>query len=135
MLDHTSFAVKDYKQSLRFYDETLGVLGYERSVTLEYPEYNIYAAGYGNGIRPSFWVSAGGNDNEQIGSAKGVHVAFIAPSVEAVLAWYHKCLELGGKDNGAPGPRTEYHEGYFGAFIIDPNGWRIEACLHNYKPN
>ena len=53
--------------------------------------------------------------------------------VEAVQQWYAKCLELGGKDNGAPGPRPEYHPGYFGAFIIDPNGWRIEACFHQYQ--
>jgi len=51
---------------------------------------------------------------------------FVAPNIEAIHQWYAKCLELGGIDNGAPGPRPEYHPGYYGAFIVDPNGWRIE---------
>jgi hypothetical protein len=62
-----------------------------------------------------------GNALEAIGNARGVHMAFSASSVEAVKAWYDKCLELGASDNGAPGPRLEYHPGYFGAFVVDPN--------------
>ena len=74
-----------------------------------------------------------GLDSEDVGKARGVHMAFSAPNAEAVAEWYDKALKLGGKDNGAPGVRPEYHPGYFGAFIIDPSGWRIEACFHGYK--
>lgn len=84
-----------------------------------------------------FWVGAEdvpAKAEEQVGKARGVHIAFRAPSVAAVEAWYKKCLELGGVDNGAPGPRPHYHPGYYGAFIVDPNGWRIEACFHQYQP-
>lgn len=133
MIDHISMSVKDYEKSLEFYDKTLAALGYERSFTIDIPEQNVKVAGYGNGIRPFFWISPMGNEKEDIGKARGVHFAFMAPSVKAVEDWYYLCLKLGGTDNGAPGPRPEYHPGYYGAFIIDPSGWRIEACLHDYK--
>ena len=135
MLDHFSLSVKDYPQSLFFYDETLKILGYDRVITIDMPEHQVKCVGYGlnEGKRPYFWISPMGLSTEEVGQARGFHMAFTAPSQEAVVAWYHKCLELGGKDNGAPGPRAEYHPGYFGAFIIDPNGWRIEAVTHHYQ--
>jgi hypothetical protein len=90
-------------------------------------------AGYGYGHKPSFWISPMGRDNEEIGKARGMHIAFLATSVDALNKWYELCLQYGGKCNGKPGPRPEYHPGYYGAFVIDPNGWRIEACLHDFK--
>jgi len=136
MLDHTSISVKDYDLSLKFYDETLKILGYERLMTIDIPEGSVKVAGYGPAgrVRPMLWISPMGNESEDIGKARGVHMAFSAPNSEAVAAWHAKCLELGGEDNGAPGVRPEYHPGYFGAFIVDPSGWRIEACFHEYKP-
>ncbi len=132
MLDHASISVFDFKQSLHFYDETLKLLGYERVMTFDVPDGQI--AAYGTTGRPYFWVGQETSPNlaESIGKARGFHLAFQAPSIEAIQAWYHKCLELGGKDNGAPGTRPEYHPGFYGAFIVDPNGWRIEAALHHY---
>lgn len=133
MIDHTSISVNDYEKSLVFYDQTFEVLGYKRNMTIDIPEKNVRTAGYGKGEKPSFWISPMGKKEEDIGSARGVHFAFLAPSTEAVDLWYKKCLELGGKDNGAPGSRPHYHPGYYGAFIIDPDGWRIEAVFHQYK--
>jgi catechol 2,3-dioxygenase-like lactoylglutathione lyase family enzyme len=133
MLDHFSISVTDYEKSLIFYDQTLGTLGYKRSITIDIPEHDVKVAGYGDGIRPSFWISPMGKDEEEIGRARGVHFAFAAPNEAAVDLWYQKAIELGGKDNGEPGPRAEYHDGYYGAFIIDPDGWRIEACFHGYE--
>lgn len=132
MIDHLSFAVKDYDISVQFYDATLGTLGYQREVSLDLPDVKV--AGYGNGtIRPGFWISSKGNSAEIVGQARGVHVAFKAPSVASVHAWYEACLAHGGVCNGAPGPRPYYHAGYYGAFVIDPNGWRIEACFHHFE--
>ncbi len=131
MIDHTSFSVLDYPKSLNFYDQTLALLGYERVFTLDFD--HVKTAGYGMGGKPSFWISPMGNSEEEVGKARGVHVAFLAHTIDEVNKWHAKCLELGGMDNGKPGPRPEYHPGYYGAFIIDPNGWRIEACLHDYK--
>lgn len=131
MIDHTSFSVKNYTHSLEYYDQTLEILGYKRVMTINLPEYQT--AGYGSSGRPFLWISPMGNESEDIGKAKGLHIAFRAPTVESIIQWYKTCLNLGGQPNGAPGPRTEYHPGYYGAFIIDPNGWRTEACLHNYE--
>lgn len=133
MLDHFSIAVSNYSKSREFYDKTLAVLGYERIVNIDVPEENIIGAGYGKDGKPYFWMGLAKNNNEEIGKARGVHLAFVAQNEQAVKDWYQKCLELGGKDNGSPGPRAEYHPGYFGAFIIDPDGWRIEACFHGFQ--
>lgn len=133
MLDHISFSVNDFPQSLKFYDETLEIIGIERLITFETEEQNV--AGYGVNGKPYFWIGAETNPNkdEHIGKARGFHIAFKAPSVESIKAWHKKSLELGAQDNGHPGPRPEYHAGYYAAYIIDPNGWRIEAVLQDYK--
>ena len=134
MIDHFSLSVKDFNSSLEFYDKTLETLGYSRVMTLDMPENGLKCAGYGKDGKPSFWIGDMGRDDETIGQAKWVHVAFQAPDDAAIRAWYKKCLELGGTDNGAPGPRLEYHPGYYGAFVVDPSGWRIEAAFHGYQP-
>lgn len=134
MLDHVSISVKDYDHSLKFYDETLSILGYGRIMTFDTPEHCV--AGYGMEGRPSFWIGVDRvtpREDEFVGKARGLHIAFKASDVKAVQAWHQKCLELGGQDNGAPGVRPEYHPGYYGAFIVDPDGWRIEACFHGYQ--
>jgi catechol 2,3-dioxygenase-like lactoylglutathione lyase family enzyme len=130
-IDHASFAVNNYEKSADFYDQTFALLGVKRVMTIDME--HVKTIGYGKG-KPSFWISDRGRvEGEEVGKARGMHIAFVAPSVEAVNAWYKKALELGAIDNGVPGPRPEYHPGYYGAFVIDPNGWRIEACLHHYR--
>jgi len=136
MIDHISFAVKDFQQSLHFYDQTLDILGYKRLLAFDNEGHQV--AGYGKEGRPSFWIGqkahlTAEDMKECVGQAAGFHVGFVAPTVASVHAWHTKCLEVGGKDNGAPGPRAEYHPGYYGGFIIDPNGWRIEACFQDYQ--
>ena len=137
MLDHVSFSVNNYQESLKFYDETLKILGIERMMTFEAEEHNVAGYGKKGAIRPCFWIGTETNYNkdEFVGKSRGLHIAFSASDTKSIDAWYTKCIELGGKDNGKPGPRPEYHPGYYGAFIIDPNGWRIEAAMHNYVPS
>lgn len=135
MIDHISFCVRNFEQSRNFYDKTLSILGYERLMDFDDDTHQV--AGYGKKGKPSFWVGTKKqlselDRGESIGSALGFHVGFLAPSVASVHKWYETCLELGGKDNGAPGPRLEYHPAYYGAFIVDPDGWRIEACFQEY---
>lgn len=133
MLDHTSFDVKNFVESQKFYDETFATLGYAR--LMNYETEDMQVSGYGQNGKPSFWIG-GWKDYkgvEEIGKARGFHVAFLAPHKEAVDAWYAKCIELGGTCNGKPGPRPEYHPGFYGAFIIDLNGWRIEAAIHHFE--
>jgi catechol 2,3-dioxygenase-like lactoylglutathione lyase family enzyme len=137
MIDHCSYAVKDFDKSSVFYDETLKILGCQRVKEFEIEDgidSKLRMIGYGDKYCPVFWISNNGKFiEEQIGNAQGFHLAFVAPNKKAVDDWYNKCLELGGKDNGKPGQRLEYHPGYYGAFIIDPSGWRIEAAIHNYR--
>jgi len=59
-----------------------------------------------------------------------VHVAFLAPSRDAVHAFYHVALAAGGNDNGPPGLRPHYHANYYAAFVLDPDGNNIEAVCH-----
>ena len=132
MLDHTSIAVVDFAQSLAFYDATLGALGYKRHCAFDTQDGKYAGYGTETGVRPGFWIAQAGKSSEAVGQARGVHMAFVAPNAQAVDAWYKACLAHGGKDNGAPGTRSHYHPGYYGAFIIDPSGWRIEACFHFY---
>jgi|HubBroStandDraft_6_1064221.scaffolds.fasta_scaffold1833428_1 catechol 2,3-dioxygenase-like lactoylglutathione lyase family enzyme len=133
MLDHVSFAVKNYEQSCKFYDETLLILGYKREITLEFPHVRLVAYGNG-GARPCLWLSSGAErEGELIGKSQGLHIAFKALNIKSIDEWHAACLKLGGEDNGAPGPRAHYHPNYYGGFIIDPNGWRIEACFHSYQ--
>lgn len=134
MIDHISYPVKDFGQSIEFYDATLELLGYKRVVNVDIPEAKY--SGYGASNKPDFWIGQLSTDMDikTLASTPGLHFAFVAPSVEAIHDWYQKCLELGAKDNGEPGPREIYHPGYYGAFVVDINGWKIEACLHHYQP-
>lgn len=134
MIDHVSFTVNNYSESRSFYDETLLLLGIKCIKTFEAGEYKI--AGYGGEDgKPFFWIAFDNGENlrEYTHNMRGLHFAFKAPSVEAITLWHEKCLQLGGKCNGEPGPRTIYHPGYYAAFVIDPNGYRIEAVLHDYQ--
>jgi predicted lactoylglutathione lyase len=59
-----------------------------------------------------------------------VHIAFRAESRAAVDAFYAAAIAAGGKDNGPPGPRPHYHENYYGAFVLDPDGYNVEVVFH-----
>ncbi len=60
-------------------------------------------------------------------------IAFNATSTQMVDAFYKAALEAGGKDNGAPGYRTQYHPGYYAAFVLDPDGYNIEAVFDDWE--
>jgi catechol 2,3-dioxygenase-like lactoylglutathione lyase family enzyme len=81
-------------------------------------------AGFGADGKPFFWIG----DNWR--AATGVHIAFLAQSRKLVDQFYKAALQAGGRDNGAPGPRPHYHEHYYGAFVLDPNGNNVEAVCH-----
>ena len=63
-----------------------------------------------------------------------MHVAFAAPDRATVADFHAAALAAGGRDNGRPGPRHEYHPGYYGAFVLDPDGNNIEAVFHGDRP-
>ena len=124
MIDHAGFEVGDYERSREFYGAVLAPLGME---PLSEMEGVACGFGYREGKfagKPFFWIAARGRP-----AVSGAHVAFSAPSREVVDAFHAAALGAGGEDNGEPGLR-EYHENYYGAFILDPDGNNVEAVCH-----
>lgn len=127
MIDHLTLIVSDYEKSKAFYLSALEPLGYalvmelSRAQILELP----FEKGCGLGVRgkPDLWLRPGQ-------SIVPTHIAFRANSREQVRAFHQAALRAGAKDNGAPGPRPHYHPNYYGAFVIDPDGYNIEAVCH-----
>lgn len=130
MLDHTGIVVTDLATARRFYDAIAGALGLATSSNG--PESFLFGKSAEEPIpylwigtlRPSYWVE---------GSRAGInqmHVAFRADSEAMVRAFHAAGLAAGGRDHGAPGPR-EGVPGYYGAFLLDPDGNNIEACYRS----
>ncbi|HYD31037.1 MAG TPA: VOC family protein [Azospirillaceae bacterium] len=122
MIDHISLGVSDIERAKAFYDAALAPLGFPRVMDF------AHAAGYGAG-RPQFWISVPHKRPAAPGS--GTHIAFTASDRGAVDAFYQAALAAGGSDNGAPGLRGHYHPDYYAAFVIDPDGNRVEAVCHH----
>ena len=121
MLDHVGFGVSDYATSKAFYEQALAPLGL--SLMME-PRAGV--GGFGDGRRPFFWIDTRGSAAE-----RAVHVAFATQDRATVDAFHAAALAAGGTDNGAPGVRPIYHPGYYGAYVLDPDGNNVEVVCHN----
>lgn len=121
MIDHVSLKVKDFKKSLAFYAKALAPLGYK--VLSEGEDY----AGLGAGESPDLWISKGEPPKP------GVHLAFNSKKRALVDRFHAEGLKAGGRDNGKPGIRKDYHPSYYGAFVFDPDGNNVEAVCHDPK--
>lgn len=121
MIDHMGFAVADIQRSKAFYDAALAPLGAKVVMPVNTPAYEGY--GYGR-TKPDFWIGHPGN------RATGLHIAFSAQTRAEVDAFYAAAITAGGRDNGGPGLRPNYHPNYYGAFVFDPDGNNIEAVCH-----
>jgi catechol 2,3-dioxygenase-like lactoylglutathione lyase family enzyme len=126
MLHHLSIAVASLDRSTAFYDAVLAPLGYGQVWADE------TATGYG---------LPGGGDKFAIKLRTGItvpgegfHVAFSAPTRQAVQAFYQAALQNGGTDNGGAGLHPEYGDHYYAAFVFDPDGYRIEAVICGEAP-
>lgn len=119
ILSHVSVGVRDVAASAKFYDAVMATLGAKR--VFEHDG----AIAYGRQF-PEFWVQQP-HDGGAPGTANGTHFAFFANSREQVDAFHAAALAAGAKDDGAPGPRPEYGEPFYGAFCYDPDGHKIEA--------
>lgn len=119
MLDHVSIGIRDIAASKAFYDAALAPLGYKCLSE------GAAMLGYGRGA-VALWI--GQAEQPVIADAKsGLHLCFAAPSRAGVAEFHAAALAAGGHDNGAPGIRAEYGPDYYAAFVIDPDGYRIEA--------
>lgn len=121
MIDHISFAVSDFAAGRAFYDAVLAPLGYARVINLEF-EGKSYGAD-----KPVFWIYGGYG---RAAPGTGAHTAFASPSRNAVDEFHKTALARGGRDEGAPGLRPEHHANYYGAFVFDPDGHKLEAVCH-----
>ncbi len=121
VLSHVSIGVNDFERAAAFYDQALATLGCKRMA--EFPG----AVAYGRAF-PEFWVQTP-IDGQPAAVGNGAHFGFIANSKEAVQAFYDAALAAGGTGDGAPGPRPEYGEPFYGCFVRDPEGHKIEACF------
>ena len=119
MFDHVSIGVSDIKRAGKFYDAALAPLGYKRLSDGE------SSLGYGE-KRVALWLGAT-KKPVRADSESGLHFCFVAPDRKAVDAFHAAALKAGGKDNGKPGVRADYSPKYYAAFVVDPDGYRIEA--------
>jgi catechol 2,3-dioxygenase-like lactoylglutathione lyase family enzyme len=116
-IDHVTLDVEDITASRKFYSAALRPLGYEARA--EHGE----SVGFGDSRGIDFWIARRGEPST-------THVALSAPNRDSVEQFHEAAMAGGGRDNGAPGLRPHYHENYYAAYVIDPDGNNIEAVCH-----
>lgn len=121
ILSHVSIGTNDFARSTAFYDRVLKSIGINR--IMGHPG----AVAYGK-LYPEFWVQTP-IDGKTASVGNGSHFAFFVLSKEEVDAFHREGLAAGAEDDGAPGPRPQYGEPYYGAFLRDPDGHKIEATF------
>ena len=129
MIDHTGLVVSNLAVSKEFYRRALEPIGYR--LLAEFPAAvtgSSDTVGFGVPPKPDFWVSSG-RPNVPV-----IHVAFRVANRQLVDAFHRAALAAGGRDHGAPGVRPHYHQHYYGAFVLDPDGHNIEAVCHDPAP-
>ena len=119
MIDHISVGVSDLDRAARFYDATLAPLGLARLVA------RPAAVGFGKSY-PEFWINLRAN-MKPVEPESGTHICLRAKSTADVDAFHAAALSAGGRSDGAPGLRPHDRVKYYAAFVIDPDGNRIEA--------
>jgi len=119
MIDHVSIGVRDLARAAAFYDAVLASLGMAQVRARE------TRIGYGKNY-PEFWINARPS-RPTTAPSDGLHICLRAPSTGAVDAFHAAAVQAGGTSDGAPGVRPEYSDRYYAAFVVDPDGNKIEA--------
>jgi len=125
IMSHVSVGTNDLERALAFYDAVMPVLGARRM--LQEPRENPRAVAYGK-MFPEFWVQTP-HDGRRAEAANGVHFGFFAGAKDKVHEFYDAALAAGGDGDGEPGPRPLYGPEYYGCFVRDPDGHKIEAMV------
>jgi catechol 2,3-dioxygenase-like lactoylglutathione lyase family enzyme len=122
MIDHLSVGVSDLERGRRFYDAAMAPLGYRRVND------KVRSSGYGpDENQDDFYIVLVSSEGSTV---PGSHVALKANTRAAVDGFHSAALAEGGADDGSPGIWKRYHENYYAAYILDPDGNRIEAVCH-----
>lgn len=124
MIDHMGIRTAQYPTARPFYDAVFAALGGGmcHQVPMQFTD-GKHVLGFGRDA-PSFWLNEGQTASE------AQHVAFTARNRAEVDGFYTTAIAAGGRDNGKPGLRPQYHADYYGAFVLDPDGNNIEAVCH-----
>jgi len=125
VIDHVTVGVSDLARSRQFYARALLPLGFSEIGTSGDRSAEVT---FGLEEADDFALSTA------YGTGAPVHIAFAADRREQVDAFHAAALAAGGRDNGAPGLRPEYSEGYYSAFVLDPDGHNVEAVAHGAGP-
>ena len=125
MIDHLALQASDLARSQAFYDKALAPLGYKS--LMEAPQKNAQgfrSLGWGDSLETDIWIREGQRTEPRL------HIAFRADNHQQVDEFHRAALAAGGKDNGKPGLRPHYHEHYYAAYVLDPDGHNVEAVCH-----
>ena len=125
IVSHVSLGTNDFERARAFYETVLATLGIRK--LMEFPG----AAAFGKAY-PEFWVQVPIDGNPAT-VGNGTHMAFIASDKAAIHAFHQAALAAGAQDDGAPGPRPDYGPAYYGAFVRDPDGHKIEAMYWDFS--
>jgi catechol 2,3-dioxygenase-like lactoylglutathione lyase family enzyme len=123
MFSHMTFGTNDLERARRFYEPVMTALGIAQPFTL--PGSLVFGELTGAKL---FIVAP--FDGGAASVSNGAHAAFLAPDRAAVDAFHAAALAHGGSDEGAPGPRPHYHANYYGAYVRDPDGNKLQAVCH-----
>lgn len=121
MMSHVSIGVTDFAASLKFYDQVLGTLGATR--IMDHPGATAYGKHF-----PEFWVQTP-HDGQPPSVGNGTHFGFTADSKAQVDAFFAAAIKAGATADGEPGPRSDYGPAYYGCFVRDLDGHKIEAAF------
>jgi catechol 2,3-dioxygenase-like lactoylglutathione lyase family enzyme len=126
MFSHINLGTNDIRKAAAFYDVVLAPLGLKRT----FSEIDDGIIAYGPENQPAQLFIATPFNESPATVGNGNHVALMAPNRSAIDAFHKIAIESGGTDEGAPGPRPQYHEHYYGAYIRDLDGNKLQACSH-----
>ena len=126
VISHITLGTNDPARAGRFYDEVLGILGFDR---LPKPPGKPPAYEKG-GTMPTIYLYTP-EDGRPATWGNGTHVAFVAEAKDTVDAFHAAALRLGGLCEGKPGPRPNYGENYYAAYVRDPDGNKLQAVCYS----
>ena len=125
VISHITLGTNDPARAVRFYDEVLGILGFDRlpKPAGKPPAYEK------NGGMPTIYLYTP-EDGRPATWGNGTHVAFVAETKQAVDGFHAAALKLGGMCEGKPGPRPHYGDNYYAAYVRDPDGNKLQAVCY-----